>query len=293
MINREQIINEFEKYVAPYDRENEKIKLKVEHTYRVADICHKIAVGLGLEAYDVDLAWLIGMLHDIGRFEQLRRYNTFADADSIDHAHFAVELLFGEEVLGEDNPGEDSSGKDNPEEDSSEEDSSARNSSRSLITSFAEGLNSEDITVLRKSIWNHSAYRVEEGLTERELLFAKIIRDGDKVDIFKVIADIPMETIYDVSTEEVRLSTLSDEVLEAFHEEHAVLRSLKKTPLDFQVAHIALAFELEFPVSVGIAKEQGYLQKLMNHKPEDEKTASQYAQVVEHMQRYLQENAEN
>lgn len=274
MIDREQIKLEFEKYVAPYDRENEKIRLKVEHTYRVADICDKIARELGLVPYDVDLAWLIGMLHDIGRFEQLRRYNTFADADSIDHAHFAVELLFGEEALGEDNLGEDSL---------------TGNPSRPLITSFTEGLNPEDTTVLRKSIWNHSAYRVEEGLTARELLFAKIIRDGDKVDIFKVIADIPMETIYDVSTEEVRGSTLSEKVLEAFHEEHAVLRSLKKTPLDFQVAHIALAFELEFPVSVAIAKEQGYLQKLMSHKPEDVKTAKQYAQVVEHMQRYLEE----
>ena len=36
------------------------------------------------------------MLHDIGRFEQIRRFGTFNDAQSVDHAEFGADLLFKE-----------------------------------------------------------------------------------------------------------------------------------------------------------------------------------------------------
>ena len=40
-----------------------------------------------------------GMLHDVGMFEQVKRYNTFIDMLSVDHAEFGADLLFGEERL--------------------------------------------------------------------------------------------------------------------------------------------------------------------------------------------------
>ena len=54
------------------------IILKKEHTYRVANLSEKIARSISdiydLSEGDVDLAWIIGMFHDIGRFEQVKRY---------------------------------------------------------------------------------------------------------------------------------------------------------------------------------------------------------------------------
>ena len=43
----------------------------------------------------MDIAWLTGLLHDVGRFEQQRVYGTFTDADSIDHAKYGARILFG------------------------------------------------------------------------------------------------------------------------------------------------------------------------------------------------------
>ena len=57
----------------------DRVKLKIDHTYRVAALCARIAQSLALPPEDVDLAWLSGILHDVGRFEQLRRYNTFIE----------------------------------------------------------------------------------------------------------------------------------------------------------------------------------------------------------------------
>lgn len=70
--------------------------MKIDHTYRVAALCARIAQSLALPPEDVDLAWLSGILHDVGRFEQLRRYNTFIDAQSVSHAALSVAVLFDE-----------------------------------------------------------------------------------------------------------------------------------------------------------------------------------------------------
>lgn len=67
----------FDAYAARYDVSDERIALKVEHTYEVAGIREQVALGGGLSARDVGLAWLCGLLHDISRFEQIRRWDTF------------------------------------------------------------------------------------------------------------------------------------------------------------------------------------------------------------------------
>ena len=82
-MNREKLVQAFEDYVANYDLKNPNILLKYIHTGKVADNCEEIAKSLGLSEKDCDIAWEIGMLHDIGRFEQLRRFNTFNDSKSI------------------------------------------------------------------------------------------------------------------------------------------------------------------------------------------------------------------
>ena len=69
-IDRKRVRSVFDEYVSTYNAEDEKIQLKIYHTYRVAEICERIAVSLNFSSEDIDLAWLMGMLHDIGRFEQ-------------------------------------------------------------------------------------------------------------------------------------------------------------------------------------------------------------------------------
>jgi putative nucleotidyltransferase with HDIG domain len=44
----------------------------VIHTYHVADNARNIAEKLKLSKEDIELAELIGLLHDIGRFEELK-----------------------------------------------------------------------------------------------------------------------------------------------------------------------------------------------------------------------------
>lgn len=286
-INREHIKKTFQEYTDRYDSANPKIKLKIDHTYRVANLCEQIAQSLELSAAEVDLAWLSGMLHDVGRFEQLRRYNTFSDAQSIDHARFAVELLYDEGLIAD----------YVPEISTTELVADARTwrsmgGANESPTAQSEDMPLSDILqTLRIAIGEHSAYRIQKGLDERARMFCQILRDADKVDIFRVICDTPMEEVYGFQTKDILRSAITPEVMQAFYEHHAVLRKLKKCPADYIVAHGSLAFELVYPESLRIAKEQGYLKQMMSFQSENPDTAEIFEDLRKDLNDYLEERS--
>lgn len=252
-IDRTHALNVFRAYTSHYNAGEEKVRLKIEHTYRVCELCERIADSLNLPEPDRDLAWLIGLLHDIGRFEQLKKFGTFSDAASIDHAACGADILFKEGRI------------------------------RDYLDSFKED------ALIETAIRSHSAYRIPENLDGRTELFCNIIRDGDKIDILKVNVDFPLEEIYNVTTEELKSGAVTEDVMESFNQEHAVLRSLKKTAVDNVVGHISLVYELVFPVSLQIVCQQGYLEKLMNFQSDNPETEKQFAHIRWKMQHYIAE----
>ena len=141
------ICKSFDNYTKDFDMNNEKIKLKYNHSYRVMKLSEKYAKELGFNKEDIYLAKVIGLLHDIGRFKQLEIYNTFYDYESIDHADLGVKILF------EDN----------------------------LIKEFYE--DSDDYEIIKFAIKNHNKLFIENTNNKRALMHAKLIRDTDKIDI--------------------------------------------------------------------------------------------------------------
>ena len=251
--DKRHVTDVFNEYVKAYDAENPKVALKISHTGRVAAISQDIAESLKLSKAEADFAWLAGMLHDIGRFEQLRRYNTFADAKSVDHASLGCEILFDD----------------------------------GLIRRFTEDDSLDSL--LRTVIGNHSVYILPE-LDDTEKMYAQILRDADKIDIFRVQIDTPMAEIYDVSEYDLTHSSVTEAVMDSFFEKHATKRSLKQSPVDYVVGHISLAFELVYPRSRQIAVEQGYLEKLMLFESQDEKAKKQLKEVYNFMHEWLDNN---
>lgn len=278
VINRKNVINAFAEYVRNYDPSDEKIKLKIDHTYRVAGLCQRIAESLGLSEPDVDIAWLLGMLHDIGRFEQIRRFGTFNDAQSVDHAEFGADLLFREGLIRKFAEGY------------YEECELARsgNEEAEQIIKNNEHHN-KDTGLLEMAIRQHNKYRVKEDLTERQRMFCDILRDADKVDIFKVNADIPMEIIYDVTTEELKNGIITKEVLESFYKKETVLKSVRRSAVDHIVGHISLLFELVYKESYRQAKEQGYVYKLLDFKSDVPEVNAEFGDMRKYVDEFLME----
>lgn len=286
VINRKNVINAFAEYVRSYDPSDEKIKLKIDHTYRVAGLCQSIAKSLGLSEADVDIAWLLGMLHDIGRFEQIRHFGTFSDADSVDHAEFGADLLFKEGLIRKFAEGyyEECELASSGNGEAGQAYSRQKDCQEDCKEDCDEG---KLAGLLELAIRQHNKYRVKEGLTDRELMFSNILRDADKVDIFKVNADIPMEIIYDVTTEELKNGVITKEVLDSFYKKETVLKSVRKSAVDHIVGHISLLFELVYPESYRQAKEQGYVYKLLDFKSDIPEVNAEFDNMRKYVDEFL------
>lgn len=256
-IDRTEASQTFDTYVADYDASNPRIALKVDHTYRVAELCARIARSIGLSPDDVDLAWLCGLLHDIGRFEQVRRYDTFNDAKSTSHAALGVEILFGEGRI------------------------------RDYLPQDEYGDAYDEL--VRTVVGTHSDFRLPEDLDERTQTFCDILRDADKIDILKATTLSEPEAIFGVSREELLQSELSSAVVDAFYGFRTVRREERVHPADFLVGFTCFVFELVYPVSVHIAREQGHALELLSTPFERPDTARRVSAMRARMREWLQE----
>jgi len=257
----------FQQYVSPYDITDEKICLKVEHTYRVAGICDQIARSLSMSPEDIDLAWLTGLLHDVGRFEQVRVYNTFIDSESVDHAMYGADILFL------------------PEKIQNTEDTFLRKHPCPNIRDFVTEDQEDDL--IEKAIRNHNRFMIQEGLTEREQQFCNILRDADKVDILKVNVESPISEIYNLPMERFEQDEVTPEVMDNFQPGKTVDKALKKTAIDHVVGHISLVYGMVYPKSLEITAQQGYLDKLLHFPTKNPHTRQQFQQLEEQMKQYM------
>ena len=235
-IDRTRAARAFKTYTDAYDATNPRIALKIEHTYHVARACDAVAREQNWSTEDIDLAWLCGLLHDMGRFEQLRRWDTFKDAESMSHAALGVEVLFGK------NPA----------------DAPAETSIRDFIET------NEHDELIRASIAYHSDFRLPAQLDERTRHLCDIVRDGDKIDIMRTIADSTVDTILKVDEKTFLASHFSAPTLAAFDERRCVSRNEREEPADFLVGLICFMFELVYPASRALAREQGDIYRLLD-----------------------------
>ena len=241
----------FIKYASQYDLEDPKIRLKVDHTLRVASLCERIARILQIPEEDVRIAFMTGILHDIGRFEQVRIYHTFRDGLSVNHAQLSADLLFREDLIRE------------------------------------YPVNEEDYPLVENAIRLHNAYRLPDTLSQRERMFCQILRDADKIDILRVNRETPMEEIYDLPTEAFLTSEISDKVFEDLMACRDVNRQNSRTGIDFLMGHIAFAFGLVYPESFRIVKEQGYLDQMLSFESRNEATRRRMEQVRRKVLEYI------
>lgn len=237
-IDRRAVLQQFKSYVETFTGIDEGVPLKYEHSLRVCVLCEEIAKSLGLAPEDVDLAWLIGVLHDIGRFEQLKEFHTFVDYKSMDHAKYGADYLFN----------------------------------RSHIRDFVTDASEDD--VIFAAIANHNAYAIGAGLSKRQQLFAKLIRDADKTDIFRVyVSYITSNTpVWKKRQQALKTEDLSPAVIQQARAHTLVRTQDKKTYIDFFVGMLCLYFDLNYPHTKEIVKRQGYFQKLVDFHAENPRT---------------------
>lgn len=135
---------QLKKYVETFKKDKNIIK-KYTHSVRVEKVSNTLAKNLNLSQGQIEIAKVVGLLHDFGRFYQLDKYKSFNDTISIDHADYGVKLLFEDK----------------------------------MIEKFYT--NKEDYDVIYDAIKYHNKYSLPP--SAKNIIQCQIIRDADKIDL--------------------------------------------------------------------------------------------------------------
>lgn len=129
------------------------MKLKRVHTAFVAGNADAIARGEGFAPRVRMLAGAAALLHDTGRYEQLRKWNTFRDSESEDHAVLSHAIV------------------------------------RDMGWVEEADLEDGERDAVMKAVLYHNRKELPEGLGDLERTLCDTVRDADKLDIFNVLED--------------------------------------------------------------------------------------------------------
>lgn len=244
----------FKEYIKKYDPTNGKIAIKIAHMYRVAEIAKNTAKYLRLSDEDVRLAELIGLLHDIGRFEQIKQFNTFDDKKSINHGELGIKILF----------------QDN------------------LIRQFIEDTCYDRIIYLAIINHNKNQSLLTKDVTKRERLHMNIIRDSDTLDILNIIIDdnADKKALYD--KEDLTDETLSDEIYNEFMKVRELDYGKIKNSADLLITRYMFIWNMNYNYALQEIKNRQYLEKLYNKFIyKDKKTMDRITEIYDMTSRYM------
>ena len=127
--------------------------LKLLHTGKVVEAAKAIASGERFDARTSLVTEAAALLHDTGRYEQLRRWNTFRDSDSVDHAVFSHDIV----------------------------------KERGWLAQC--GFSDDDAAAVLFAVLVHNRRDIPPETDPVRLAAAKAVRDADKLDIFRVLED--------------------------------------------------------------------------------------------------------
>ncbi|RKY21641.1 MAG: phosphohydrolase, partial [Planctomycetota bacterium] len=225
----------FDNYVAGfYDDDkfvNANLKLKEEHSKRTCQEMRYLTRQLGLTDEQKRLAEAIALLHDIGRFKQFVEYRTYSDFKSVNHCLLGLDVLRSEKIL--------------------------------------EGLDDSERQIIEKAIEYHGLKELPGDLDGQCLLFSKLIRDADKLDIFYVVIEYyrryrenPKEFMLELEFSDE--PTYSPELVDELMHERRVDYSKLQTLNDMRLLQLGWVYDVNFTATLRRIKQRRFLEEIID-----------------------------
>lgn len=207
---------------------HENMTLKTAHTRRVCDLIVDIGKSLNLNPEELAVAESAALLHDIGRFEQYRRYGTFSDFKSENHARLGVTIINASGVL--------------------------------------DTLGEPTARIILKAVEWHNRFALPEEAEECSLFLSRLLRDADKLDIWHVVTNYykkrgdSRNRVIELGLPDEDL--ISDPVYTALMNCRLARIEDLRTLNDFKALQIGWVYDLNFRRSFQIARDNHYLDKI-------------------------------
>lgn len=225
---------------------NENVALKEHHSRRVCHHCIDISESLKLSEEKKFLAEAVGLYHDIGRFEQFEKYKTFNDKLSENHGQLGAKVLLQEKCL--------------------------------------EKLDKTEQLIILKCVQNHGLKDLPANEDEETLLYLKMVRDGDKLDILKVLTDYYTSTTNDnnpaLDLELPDVPVISPAVVQELMEGKCVNLKHVKTIYDFRLLQASWVYDLNFDYSLKYVKKAKYIDMLFSVLPQNEEILQIHTHII-------------
>ena len=256
-MNQELFLNlkqRFNNYVSNFSlndpQEQQNIDLKYKHSYKVCQQMNKITANI-LNNKESYIAKTIALFHDIGRFQQYHKYKTFADAESEDHAQLGIKVIKNNQLL--------------------------------------TAVKAEIQELILKAIQYHNKPYLPKQETDQVLLYTKLIRDADKLDIWRVVIE---EYNSETNNPIVGLGLSSDDyiseiVYQKTMNEEVIKYEDLQTLNDFKLLQMGWVYDINFPKSFEIIKKEGYIDKLFAVLPDNKKAKNIYSKIKSHLEKKI------
>ncbi len=229
----------FDSYVEPFlatDREGvQNIRLKIEHTRKVCEVMALLSDGEGLSENEAIIAAAVALLHDVGRFPQYRRWRTFLDSDSDNHARLAIDVIREEKVLA--------------------------------------GIDPSEQLLIEEAVRFHNMLAPPAGIQSPTRKYINLIRDADKLDIWRVFVEmlaLPPEqrpSAITLGLEDLP-GTVSESCIVMLNAGSIVRLDSILCVNDFRLLQISWVYDLTCDTSRRILRERGYIPVLAASLPE-------------------------
>ncbi len=230
---------------------NAHLQMKQEHTRRTRAEILILAEQLALDDQQRRVAEVVALFHDVGRFPQFAEYHTFNDAQSIDHSHLSVEILRREGILGL--------------------------------------LRREERQWVETAIEHHGRKSLPSHLNGQALLFAKLIRDADKLDIYRIVIERYRQYRADPDSfpwkpelpDEPRYSaTVLQGVTAGQLIEHTLLQTLN----DVMLCKLSWVYDINFAATLAQLRERRFLEQILAFLPATEEMERLGAQILAYVE---------
>lgn len=241
-------------YTDDYDY-NFALNVKKGHTMRVCDNIVMIGGKLGMSKPDLIIAETTALFHDLGRFKQFKKYGTFNDMISENHARLGLREIAAHKVL-----------------------SICLKAEKELII---------------KAVNYHNSLKLPSGENERTLHFIRLIRDADKLDIWKVF----LEFFHEKNNRQNNVFVLdlpdepkySNEFIEALHSQTMASTKDMKTLNDFKLLQIGWVYDLSFVPAFQVVQRHNIIERIEAALPQ----SKEITEAVSHAKDYVKMRLQN
>ncbi len=247
----------YDAYVSEFSSENNEIQINIdlvkEHNSRVLENVSELGLSINLEESDLLILQTAAMLHDIGRFKQLVKHNTYADNDESNHIKIGLDVIREHNVLND--------------------------------------LEEVDRILIEDCVKFHDTSVLPKINDEYSLNLIQLLRDADRIDVLRIVSEYyTHKKIYPNRHLDMELKDMpgiSKEISKAIMDEKIANRDDVKNVNDLKLSQMSWIFDMNNKRSFKMISEKGYVKAIFETLPKNDDVIDMYRNMKIFMENQL------